>query len=222
MGVNLLGFGASSQRPEKPDSVSRITKNILLTNVWNALDISLLAQHQVTHVVSAMKDEHIPQEVLSGAWFKHGGSIPLPNGQGRYPRPKRIEVPLDDSPKAPLLSLLERAVDFIRGAVANSENAVILVHCFQGVSRSSSVVLAYLMDAEEMTLEEAMKMVKAKRPIIKPNAGFLQQLANWQAGREERQRRKGGGIEEVAQILPLQMVGDSASSESSSVRVGQA
>lgn len=44
-----------------------------------------------------------------------------------------------------------------------------------GLSRSSSLVLAYLMIHEGMALPEAIKAVSANRNIS-PNSGFLEQL----------------------------------------------
>ena len=191
----MLGLGATSERPETQDAVSRITKNILLTNVWNALDLKLLADHGVTHVVSAMKEHHIPRELQAKAWFKQSGHIPWRNREGRYLRPRRLEVPLDDSPDAPLLALLEKAVDFMREAVALNEDAVILVHCFQGVSRSSSLVIAYLMDVEDMTFQEALGLVRAKRPQS-PTKSRISQTTAWLGDRttgtgKRKERRYG-------------------------------
>lgn len=51
----------------------------------------------------------------------------------------------------------------------------ILVHCAVGVSRSATLVLAYLMLYHSLTLVEAIKKVKDHRGII-PNRGFLRQL----------------------------------------------
>ena len=51
----------------------------------------------------------------------------------------------------------------------------VLVHCTVGVSRSATLVLAYLMIRQNMTLVEAIKTVKDHRGII-PNRGFLRQL----------------------------------------------
>lgn len=44
-----------------------------------------------------------------------------------------------------------------------------------GLSRSSSLVLAYLMIHENMTLVDALKVVGANRNVS-PNNGFLEQL----------------------------------------------
>lgn len=47
-----------------------------------------------------------------------------------------------------------------------------LVHCYAGVSRSSSFVIAYLMMAKQLNMFQAMSLVKLKRPVIFPNPGF--------------------------------------------------
>lgn len=49
------------------------------------------------------------------------------------------------------------------------------MHCAVGVSRSATLVLAYLMIRHHMPLVEAIKTVKDHRGII-PNRGFLRQL----------------------------------------------
>lgn len=51
----------------------------------------------------------------------------------------------------------------------------VFVHCAMGLSRSSTLVLAYLIIHENMTLVDAIKAVSANRHIS-PNNGFLEQL----------------------------------------------
>ena len=53
--------------------------------------------------------------------------------------------------------------------------AKVLVHCVMGQSRSSTLVLAYLMIHENLTLADAIRAVSTGRNIS-PNAGFLEQL----------------------------------------------
>ena len=76
----------------------------------------------------------------------------------------------------------DEACDFIAKAVGtkNSEklNGKIYVHCKEGVSRSASLVLAYLVRDQEMELKEAVRIVRSKREIS-PNDGFLQQLIDY-------------------------------------------
>jgi len=48
----------------------------------------------------------------------------------------------------------------------------VLVHCFAGVSRSATIVIAYLMQEKEMNMEHAFSFASRARPIIFPNMGF--------------------------------------------------
>ena len=51
-----------------------------------------------------------------------------------------------------------------------------------GVSRSATVVCAYLIAAMEMTPDEALAAVKKKREIVNPNIGFMFQLDDYAMG----------------------------------------
>lgn len=61
-------------------------------------------------------------------------------------------------------------------ALIVTEGKRALVHCSGGVSRSPSVVIAYLIMHYNQTYEEAFNLVKRVRPGIKPNKGFVTQL----------------------------------------------
>jgi len=52
-----------------------------------------------------------------------------------------------------------------------------LVHCRNGMSRSTSVVIAYLMRHFKMPLLEAFNFVRERRPCTSPNPSFMRQLA---------------------------------------------
>lgn len=52
----------------------------------------------------------------------------------------------------------------------------ILIHCNAGVSRSSTICIAYLMAEHKMNFDTAFSLVKSKRECIRPNDGFLKQL----------------------------------------------
>lgn len=62
---------------------------------------------------------------------------------------------------------LRQASRFIHDSIEAGE--VVLVHCVQGVSRSATVVVAYLMEYQQMSMEEAVSLVKERHPVaLKP------------------------------------------------------
>ncbi|EDR22956.1 dual specificity protein phosphatase, putative [Entamoeba dispar SAW760] len=56
----------------------------------------------------------------------------------------------------------------------------ILIHCHAGISRSSTILIAYLMYKKMWSYKEAVIFIKKKRPIISPNSGFEKQLINFE------------------------------------------
>lgn len=65
----------------------------------------------------------------------------------------------------------------------------VFVHCLMGVSRSATLVLAFLMIVEGLTLREAVAAVRPHRDIC-PNPGFLQQLRSLDMSLERERRRR--------------------------------
>lgn len=56
----------------------------------------------------------------------------------------------------------------------------VLVHCLAGISRSVTVMLAYLMAHRQLTLNEAYNMVLKRKANIDPNFHFMQQLHSFE------------------------------------------
>uniref|UniRef100_A0A8C9YL39 Dual specificity protein phosphatase n=1 Tax=Sander lucioperca TaxID=283035 RepID=A0A8C9YL39_SANLU len=79
-------------------------------------------------------------------------------------------VPADDSPYFDLSRYFFPSAEYIQSALTGGKYPL----CF-GVSRSASLVLAYLMIHQHYTLLEAINKVKEHRWIF-PNKGFLKQL----------------------------------------------
>lgn len=48
----------------------------------------------------------------------------------------------------------------------------VFVHCYAGISRSATIVCAYLMQEKKMDLFSALSLIKSKRSVAVPNAGF--------------------------------------------------
>ncbi|MEQ2238303.1 Dual specificity protein phosphatase 26 [Ilyodon furcidens] len=77
----------------------------------------------------------------------------------------------DDSTHFDLDVYFQSAADFIHKAL-KSPGGKVLVHCIMGMSRSSTLVLAYLMIYHHLPLKHALQKVIQKRAIY-PNRNFL-------------------------------------------------
>uniref|UniRef100_F7BHS2 Dual specificity protein phosphatase n=1 Tax=Monodelphis domestica TaxID=13616 RepID=F7BHS2_MONDO len=85
-----------------------------------------------------------------------------------------LGVPAHDLPDFNISAYFSSSADFIHSALC-TPGAKVLVHCVVGVSRSATLVLAYLMLRQRLTLLQAVSSVKRHRWIF-PNSGFLKQL----------------------------------------------
>jgi protein-tyrosine phosphatase len=109
---------------------------------------------------------------------KNGVTHILTVAQGIHPKfPTLFNykiVNILDSPTANLKQHFPSCIKFIRDAI--EEGGCVLVHCFAGVSRSATIVIAYLMQEYGMSNREAFQFVRQKRYFIHPNDGFKRQL----------------------------------------------
>lgn len=80
-------------------------------------------------------------------------------------------VQIQDSLDANILPYIDSSIRFLKKCDDN-----VLVHCTAGVSRSVSIVVAYLMNEKNMSYEKAIDYVRKRRPIANPNPSFVQQL----------------------------------------------
>lgn len=85
---------------------------------------------------------------------------------------------MSDYGTSQLKDLINDCFDFIDASRANNEN--ILVHCRGGINRSATIVIAYLMLKENMTLCDAWKFVKERRSKISPHREYLEQLRTFE------------------------------------------
>ncbi|XP_027351953.1 protein-tyrosine-phosphatase MKP1 [Abrus precatorius] len=85
---------------------------------------------------------------------------------------------LQDSPSEDITSILYDVFDYFEDV--REKSGRVFVHCCQGVSRSTSLVIAYLMWREGQSFDDAFQFVKAARGIADPNMGFACQLLQCQ------------------------------------------
>lgn len=85
---------------------------------------------------------------------------------------------LQDCPSEDITSILYDVFDYFEDV--REQGGRVLVHCCQGVSRSTSLVIAYLMWKERQSFDDAFQHVKAARGVANPNVGFACQLLQCQ------------------------------------------
>jgi protein-tyrosine phosphatase len=56
----------------------------------------------------------------------------------------------------------------------------VLIHCIAGVSRSTTIVISYIMKTKKMSFKDAFLFVESKRYVANPNIGFRKQLLRYQ------------------------------------------
>ncbi|CAG8466531.1 11082_t:CDS:2 [Cetraspora pellucida] len=133
---------------------SHIIPGLYLGSLIAASDQSWLKEHKITHILT-VADSISP---------------PFP-GLFKY---KVISI--RDHPSQNISRHFEEMFEFIQ-SVLDQEDGKILVHCHQGVSRSASVVIAYIMRSKQVSLDDALKLVKEKRSAIRFVVDlFFQQL----------------------------------------------
>lgn len=137
---------------------SKIAPRLYLTCLATAQNASQLADLGITHVVSAIED--------------------APTFPSTHPL-RTLHVSVSDNDGEDILSHLPVTTSFIRGALAEDPKNRILVHCFMGISRSTTIVIAYLIATTNMTPHEALATVRSKRTIVRPNRGFMSQLQEY-------------------------------------------
>lgn len=67
-----------------------------------------------------------------------------------------------------LKSVVEPTYELMSLILSNPKN-VIFIHCSMGISRSSTVILYYIMKKEQINFEEALKNMHLCYPKAKPN-----------------------------------------------------
>jgi protein-tyrosine phosphatase len=88
-----------------------------------------------------------------------------------------VTLALRDGPFEDVASLFPLVCDAIERARLGGR--AVLLHCHQGVSRSATIALAYIVWAGGISVDVAYAAVRALRPIVSPNAGFMCQLFEW-------------------------------------------
>ncbi|XP_068183411.1 dual specificity protein phosphatase family protein [Antennarius striatus] len=138
--------------------VDEVWPNLYIGNVAVAQNRKTLHKLGITHVLNAA---HSKQGSIGNQSF-YGNTCVY------------FGIPAEDSDSFDLGQYFRPAADFIHKALKSAEGKV-LVHCIMGMSRSATLVLAYLMLKQRLALKDALRRVAQKRAIY-PNQNFLSLL----------------------------------------------
>ncbi|KAK7915852.1 hypothetical protein WMY93_011613 [Mugilogobius chulae] len=156
-----LPASLSDESVMTPDAENAVISPILpflyLGNERDAQDLDLLLRLNIGFVVNVTT--HLP------LYHQKAGL--------RYKR-----LPATDNSKQNLRQYFEEVFEFIEEAYQSGQG--VLVHCQAGVSRSATVVIAYLMKHTLMTMTDAYKYVRSRRPVVSPNLNFMGQLLEFE------------------------------------------
>lgn len=96
---------------------------------------------------------------------------------------KCLQIPLGDSAEIPYPQMmigngLRWGMEFIEKIRA--AGGVVFVHCKAGKSRSSAIIIGYLITKKRWVMQRAFEYVRVRRSCIRPNSGFQDALTNYQ------------------------------------------
>jgi len=130
-----------------------IANSVYLGGYQVAGDLECLQRNRITHIVNMAAD------VCDSSFPEHFSYLTY------Y---------LKDTNSEDISPLFYRTLDWMQSAVASGGR--VLVHCREGVSRSATMAIAYLMWRQGLPFEAAHEKLRKARPICNPNTGFTCQL----------------------------------------------
>lgn len=135
----------------KPDlQVASVIPGLYMGSQDVAQDKDLLRKHKITHIISVGVQVCQCSEVI-------------------YSFIEALDLPEFDM--RPVFQQSAQLINDIRDSGGS-----VFVHCNAGVSRSATIVIAYLMEKEKLPYLQAVELLKQARPCVKPNDGFIRQL----------------------------------------------
>ncbi|KAM2035706.1 hypothetical protein TB2_038019 [Malus domestica] len=150
--IALISEAANTERP------SRVTSSMFIGGALAARSVFTLQRLGITHVLCLCSNEI---------------------GQADSQFPDLFEYKnfaICDNDDTNISTIFDEAVSFTDRV--EQERGKVLVHCFEGKSRSATLVLAYLMLRKNCTLLEAWNSLKQVHRRAQPNDGFAKILVD--------------------------------------------
>ncbi|KAH8924530.1 hypothetical protein BT69DRAFT_1217671 [Atractiella rhizophila] len=149
--------------------MQRVLPRVYIGDYQSSQDVTSLQTNKITHIVCAMRQSYEP---------------PLPHV-------KVFQVPVDDTSRTNIFRWFDVTSEFIKSALEEgkerdggedgdrSDPAIgnrVLVHCQAGISRSTTLLAAFLMKELGINADSAVEYISRVRSIVQPSEFFLLQL----------------------------------------------
>lgn len=160
--INKYGeiINITTKRPKDCIDASRIVKNLYLGSYEHGAKLfEGLKVLGITHILSI---GHLHQMTVKEN-FK---------SEFTY-----LHIELADHHLSRIDEYFEEATTYINDSIKNGGN--VFVHCWAGISRSATLIIAYLIKYYCMRFTEAFETVRKARHWINPNSGFITRLKIW-------------------------------------------
>lgn len=161
----------STELPHGTWGANEILPGLYLGTYMSALDHTALESLNIGLVVRIIDDSEIGGSVGATATIHFNDTCPNVKYRG-------FSIgDLDQSE----IDIINDVFNVVKDDIAEtlSQGKGVLVHCVWGMSRSVSVVLAYVMWSQKMTCTEAYEYVKSKRSCIRIRPGWISQLQRY-------------------------------------------
>lgn len=138
--------------------MSKIIENLFLGNIDNAQSANFISENNIKLIMNAAIEVNVPIHenvnlIMNLQWYDS------------------IEQPIGFCYLDYLTSVIN---SFLK------DNKAVLVNCFAGISRSATIVIAYMMKYHNMNFENAFSYVQSKRWIVNPNPNFRNILKSYE------------------------------------------
>ncbi|XP_005990982.1 dual specificity protein phosphatase 8 isoform X2 [Latimeria chalumnae] len=138
-------------------ALTRILPHLYLGSQNDVLNKEVMSQNGITHVLNVSNSCPKPAYIAESHFLR---------------------IPVNDSYCEKILPWISGSMEFIDKV--KMLNGRVLVHCLAGISRSAAVAIAYIMKTLGLSLDDAYRFVKERRPTISPNFNFLGQLLEYE------------------------------------------
>ncbi|XP_043990317.1 dual specificity protein phosphatase 22-B isoform X1 [Gambusia affinis] len=137
------------------NGINKVLPDLYLGNFKDARDREQLARNNITHILSV-----------------HECAAPM------LPEMTYLCLTATDMPSQDLTQHFKESIMFMHECRLKGEGC--LVHCLAGVSRSVTLVIAYIMTMTGLGWQDVLNAVRVVRPCANPNLGFQKQLQEFE------------------------------------------